>query len=49
MYLQSCTPEDRELYYLISEKVNEEMYSKNLKMEAELHAAAEPDQPPFSV
>lgn len=47
MYLQSCTPEDRELYYLISEKVNEEMYSKNLKMEAELHALQNQINPHF--
>ena len=47
MYLQSCTPEDRELYYLISEKVNEEMYSKNLKMEAELHALQNQLNPHF--
>ena len=47
MYLQSCTPEDRELYYLISEKVNEEMYSKNLKMEAELHALQKQINPHF--
>ena len=47
MYQQSCTPEDRELYYLISEKVNEEMYSKNLKMEAELHALQNQINPHF--
>ena len=47
MYLQSCTPEDRELYFLISEKVNEEMYSKNLKMEAELHALQNQINPHF--
>lgn len=47
MNLQSCTPEDRELYYLISEKVNEEMYSKNLKMEAELHALQNQINPHF--
>ena len=47
MYLQSCTPEDRELYYLISDKVNEEMYSKNLKMEAELHALQNQINPHF--
>lgn len=47
MYLQSCTLEDRELYYLISEKVNEEMYSKNLKMEAELHALQNQINPHF--
>lgn len=47
MYLQSCPPEDRELYYLISEKVNEEMYSKNLKMEAELHALQNQINPHF--
>ncbi len=47
MYLQSCTPEDRKLYYLISEKVNEEMYSKNLKMEAELHALQNQINPHF--
>ena len=47
MYLQSCTPEDRELYYLISENVNEEMYSKNLKMEAELHALQNQINPHF--
>lgn len=47
MYLQSCTPEDRELYYLISEKVNEEMYSKNLKIEAELHALQNQINPHF--
>lgn len=47
MYLQSCTPEDREMYYLISEKVNEEMYSKNLKMEAELHALQNQINPHF--
>ena len=47
MYLQSCTTEDRELYYLISEKVNEEMYSKNLKMEAELHALQNQINPHF--
>ena len=47
MYLQSCTPEDRELYYLIRDKVNEEMYSKNLKMEAELHALQNQINPHF--
>ena len=47
MSLQSCTPEDIELYYLISEKVNEEMYSKNLKMEAELHALQNQINPHF--
>lgn len=46
-YLQCCTPEDRELYYSISEKVNEEMYSKNLKMEAELHALQNQINPHF--
>ncbi len=46
-YLRKCTPEDRKLFLSISEKINAENYSKNLKIEAELHALQNQINPHF--
>lgn len=46
-YLRKCTLEDRKLFLSISEKINAENYSKNLKIEAELHALQNQINPHF--